>query len=417
MNPYLVIIIFFVIGEYCINLLVETLNLTRGAGVLPKEFEGYFDPQRYEKSQRYLRETTRFGIAKDSFFTLVTVAAIFAGGFNLVDRIARSLCGSRQGPVITGLVFAGMLIFAAQLLEIPFSLYRTFVIEERYGFNRTTLRTFIFDRIKSWMLLIVIGGGMFSATIWFFETFGSIAWLYSWIAVTAIQLFAVFIAPIAILPLFNKFSPLNEGELKDALESLARQENFAMKGVFTMDGSRRSTKSNAFFTGFGRYRRIALFDTLIAKHSVDELVSILAHEIGHYKKRHVVKNVVFSIGISGLMFYILSFFINNPGLFAAFRMEERSLYASLFFFGFLYTPINFIFSLAHNMLSRRYEYEADAFAVSAYKRPEAFIAALKKLTVENLSNLTPHPLKVFFHYSHPPVLLRIEAIKHSGGIS
>jgi len=216
---------------------------------------------------------------------------------------------------------------------------------------------------------------------------------------------------VVILPLFNKFVPLEEGELKQAIERYAAGENFKIKGVFKIDASRRSTKSNAFFTGFGRYRRIALFDTLIAKHSVGELVSVLAHEIGHYKKRHIVKNMGMSVISMGFMFFILSLFINNEGLFAAFKMEETSIYASIVFFGFLYTPISMGFSILSNFLSRRYEYEADAYAVSTYGKADAFITALKKMSVDNLSNLTPHPLKVFLHYSHPPILKRIQAIR------
>ena len=213
------------------------------------------------------------------------------------------------------------------------------------------------------------------------------------------------------MPLFNKFIPLEDGELKDAIKNYVKLQSFKMKGIFKMDASRRSTKSNAFFTGFGKYRRIVLFDTLIKKHTVDELVSVLAHEVGHYKKKDIIRRIAISILSSGLMFFILSFFINNKGLFAAFRMEETSIYASLFFFGFLYTPISLVFSIIANFFSRRYEYAADAFAVKTYKKPNAMILALKKLAVDNLSNLIPHPFKVFLHYSHPPVLRRIEVMR------
>ncbi|MCK4422619.1 MAG: M48 family metallopeptidase, partial [Candidatus Omnitrophica bacterium] len=223
--------------------------------------------------------------------------------------------------------------------------------------------------------------------------------------------FLMFIAPVVIMPLFNKFIPLEEGDLKKAIEDYACSQNFKMKGVFKMDGSKRSTKSNAFFTGFGKFRRIVLFDTLIERHSIDGLVSVLAHEIGHYKKKHIFQGMLISIITTGWMFFILSFFINNQGLFTAFKMQHISIYASLFFFGFLYTPINLIMSLLGSALSRKNEYEADAYAALTYKKPEAMIEALKKLSVDNLSNLTPHSLKVFFEYSHPPVLDRIRAIK------
>lgn len=311
----------------------------------------------------------------------------------------------------TGLIFAGVLLFASHLLLIPFSVYGTFVIEEKYGFNRTTPTTFVLDILKSWALVAVIGGIALAAVLWFFEKTGSWAWAYCWIAVTIFQIFVMFIAPVVIMPIFNKYTALEEGRLKEGIETYANSQGFKMKGVFTMDGSKRSTKSNAFFTGFGKFRRIVLFDTLIAKHTVEELVSILSHEMGHYKKKHVLKSVVISILTTGLMFYILSLFINNRELFAAFKMQEVSIYASLFFFGFLFSPIQMALSIFGNVLSRRHEYEADAYSVETYRKPESMITALKKLSVDNLSDLTPHPLQVFLSYSHPPVLERIQAIR------
>ena len=298
-----------------------------------------------------------------------------------------------------------------QLINIPFSVFHTFVIEEKYGFNKTTVKTFILDIIKGIILGVVIGGIAFSAIVWFFIKARTMAWIYCWGALTLFGLFLRFIAPVVIMPIFNKFIPLEDGELKTTLKNYANEQNFKMKGVFKIDGSRRSTKSNAFFTGFGRFRRIALFDTLIEKHTTDELVSVLAHEIGHYKKKHIIKSMIMSIVTTGLMFYILSLFLNNEGLFNAFKMENISVYASLVFFGFLYTPINMIFSVIGSVISRRHEYEADRFALTTYKKPEASINALKKLSMDNLSNLTPHPLKVFLDYSHPPVLQRIKAIR------
>ncbi len=296
-------------------------------------------------------------------------------------------------------------------MSLPFSVYSTFVIEEKYGFNKTTPKTFVLDILKGWLLGVVIGAPVFSAVLWFFGQTGPMAWAYCWGALTVIQIFLMFIAPVVIMPIFNKFIPLEDRELKEAIEEYAKKQDFKMKGVFSMDGSKRSTKSNAFFTGFGRFRRIVLFDTLISKHTTEELVSILAHEMGHYKKKHILKSMIISILSTGLMFYILSIFMNNSGLFMAFQMEHVSIYASLFFFGFLYAPIEMVLSIFGNMLSRRHEYEADAWAVRTYRRPQSMIAALKKLSVDNLSNLTPHPLKVFLSYSHPPVLERIRAIQ------
>ena len=411
MNAYLLFILAILIGSYILDVVVEILNIRHLKTELPEEFAGYYDAEKYQTAQRYLKENTRFGLITETLFTPLTIAFILLGGFNYVDALARSF---NLGPIPTGLVFTGILLFVSQLIHIPFSAYATFVIEEKYGFNRTTVKTFILDILKGWLLTALIGGIVFTVILWFFEKTGPWAWLYCWGAVTVIQLFLSFIAPVVIMPLFNKFIPLKESELKAAIEEYARAQAFKMKGVFTMDASKRSSKSNAFFTGFGRFRRIVLFDTLIEKQTVDELVSVLAHEMGHYRKKHILKSVLISIATTGLMFFIMSLFINNTGLFAAFRMEHTSIYASLLFFGFLYAPIEMVLSIAGTMLSRKHEYEADAYAATTYRKPEAMITALKKLSVDNLSNLTPHPLKVFLSYSHPPVLERIKAIRKQG---
>ena len=408
MNIYLIIILFIIIVDYFLDIVVDTLNVRHVTTDLPKEFEGYYDAEKYNKAQNYLKENTRFGIITDTITTPITLAFILLGGFNYVDQIAR---GFQFGPIPTGLVFAGMLMFASQVMSIPLSIYSTFVIEEKYGFNRTTVKTFILDILKSWLLTVIIGGIVLSLILWFFGKAGNLAWIYCWVAVVLFQIVLTFLAPVVIMPLFNKFYPLEDGELKTTIESYAKSQHFKMKGVFKMDASKRSTKSNAFFTGFGKFRRIVLFDTLIKKHTVDELVSILSHEMGHYKKKHILKSMLISIITTGLMFFILSLFINNQGLFSAFKMENTSIYASLIFFAFLYTPINTAISILGKILSRKYEYEADVYAVTTYRKPESMISALKKLTVDNLSNLTPHPLKVFLSYSHPPVLERIQSIR------
>ncbi len=408
MNFFLILILIIIVGDYILDLVVENLNVRNLQTELPREFEGSYDDMKYKKSQEYLRETTRFGIFIDSISTPLTIAFILLGGFNLVDQLARSF---NQNLIVTGLIFAGILMLASQLLSIPFSVYSTFVIEEKYGFNRTTPKTFILDILKGWVLTLILGGIIFSIILWFFDKVGSLAWVYCWLTVVIFQIVVTFFAPIIILPLFNKFHPLEDGELKTAIEQYAHEQQFKLKGIFKMDASKRSTKSNAFFTGFGKYRRIVLFDTLIENQTVEELLSILAHEMGHYKKKHILKSILISTGTTGIMFYILSLFLNNEELFAAFKMEHTSIYASLFFFGFLYTPISMIISIGSKILSRKHEYEADAYAAQTYKKPEAMISALKKLTVDNLSNLTPHPLKVFLSYSHPPVLERIQKLR------
>ncbi|MBW2171967.1 MAG: M48 family metallopeptidase [Deltaproteobacteria bacterium] len=363
MNIYLIVILFIIVGNYLLNAVVETANVRYAKTDLPKEYEGYYDADKYRQSQDYLKENTRFEITTDTIITPITVTFILVGGFNIVDGIAR---GFGLGPILTGLIFAGILLLALQLMTIPFSVYNTFIIEEKYGFNRTTPKTFILDILKSWLLAGLIGGIVFSVILWLFARAESWAWVYCWVVVVLFQIVLTFLAPVIILPLFNKFYPLEDGELKAAIEDYARSQRFKMKGIFKMDASKRSTKSNAFFTGFGKLRRIVLFDTLIKRHTT---------------------------------------------LFSAFKMQHTSIYASLFFFAFLYAPINLVISIFSNILSRRHEYEADAYAVSTYRRPESMISALKKLTVDNLSNLTPHPLKVFLTYGHPPVLERIRAIR------
>ncbi len=269
------------------------------------------------------------------------------------------------------------------------------------------------DLLKGLGLSAVIGGTVLSVVLWFFEYAGEYAWLYCWIATTLFTIFMQFIAPTWIMPLFNKFIPLEDGELRNAILSYADSVNFPLKNVFVMDGSKRSTKSNAFFTGFGKNKRIALFDTLIEKHTVGELVAVLAHEIGHYKKKHILQGMIISILHMGVVFYLLSIFLTHKGLFDAFYMEEMSIYAGLIFFGMLYSPIEMILSIFMQIFSRKNEYEADRFAAQTTAQPESMINALKKLSADNLSNLTPHPLYVFFNYSHPPTLERIRAIKNA----
>jgi STE24 endopeptidase len=336
MNWYLVFILAVIGAQFVLETVADWLNVRHVQEELPEEFEGYYDDEKYRTSQRYLRDTTYSDMFADTVKTAVVVTFILCGGFNYVDQAARSLGG---GTVVTGLVFAGILTAASRLMALPFAAYDTFVIEERYGFNKTTPATFLLDEVKVLFLTAALGGPLFALVLWFFEYAAGTAWLYCWGLVVAFEMVMVFVAPYVILPLFNKYEPLEEGELKSAIEAYARSQGFAMKGVFTMDGSKRSSKSNAFFTGFGRSRRIVLFDTLIARHSVEEIVAILAHEMGHYKKRHVLWSIVRAVAAAGVSFYLLSFFINNRGLFEAFQMEHVSVYAGLFFFGFLFATL------------------------------------------------------------------------------
>jgi STE24 endopeptidase len=311
---------------------------------------------------------------------------------------------------LNGLFYIGILLIGYSLITLPFSIYRTFVIEERFGFNRTTPRTFLVDRIKDLGLAALLDAALLSGILALFEYAGYHAWIYCWIAVTVFSLILQYVAPTWIMPLFNKFTQLEPGELKEAILNYARSVDFPIKNVFVMDGSKRSSKSNAFFTGFGRSKRIALFDTLIKNHTVPELIAVLAHEIGHHKKKHILQDTIINILHAGVLFFVLSIFLGSPGLYDAFYMEQQSIYSGILFFGLLYTPLEMVLSVIMHALSRKNEYEADRFAAETIQHPQHLIEALKKLHTGNLSNLMPHPFYVFLNYSHPPLLQRMRAI-------
>ncbi len=408
MNGYLLMILGILLLGYLLEQVVALLNLQSLKPQLPEEFLGVYDPEQYAKSQEYTRVTTRFSLVESTLSLLLTLMFILAGGFNWIDGLARSF-GLSSIP--TGLLFTGMLTLLSTVLNLPFSIYSTFVIEQKFGFNTTMVKTFILDGIKGLLLAVLLGGPLLAAILWFFETCGDVAWLYCWIAAVIFILVMQFLTPVLIMPLFNKFIPLAEGELKEAITQYAAGQRFAIQGIYTMDGSKRSTRVNAFFTGFGRFRRIVFFDTLIEKLSSAEIVAVLAHEMGHYKLKHIVSMMLLSLLQVGLLFFILSRFLGNQGLFAAFGMEYISVYAGLIFFGFLYAPISTLISIAFNAFSRRNEYQADRFAAESGGDGEALISGLKKLSVSNLANLTPHPFKVWLSHSHPPVLARIEALR------
>jgi len=413
MNIYAAIILITLLIGFILNIITDILNLNALRDELPEEFKDVYDPEKYRKSQEYARTNTRFGFMTTVFSLILTLAFWFSGGFNYLDQIVR---GFELHPIWTGLIYIGILILLKAALSLPFSIYSTFVIEERFGFNKTTPATFILDLLKGLFLSVAIGGPLLAGILAFFHFAGQFAWLYCWIGTVLFMLFVQYIAPNWIMPLFNKFTPLEEGDLKSAIEKYAESVRFPLKGIFVMDGSKRSTKSNAFFTGFGKNKRIALFDTLIKKNSVNELVAVLAHEIGHYKKKHIMKSMIISVLHTGVVFYLLSIFLTHQGLFHAFYMEQSSVYAGLIFFGMLYTPIELILSIFLHIFSRKNEYEADHFAATTVEESDSMIRALKNLSVDNLSNLTPHPFYVFLNYSHPPVLQRIEAIRATVGV-
>lgn len=408
MNIFAWIILLALIAGYLLDLVSNYFNLKALNKPLPEEFRDVYDEGRYAQSQAYTRTRTRFGLITASYGLVLLLVFWFAGGFNWLDGIVRSF---GFGEIVTGLLFIGFISMGNSLLTLPFSIWSTFVIEERFGFNKTTVGTFIKDRLKGLVLGVVIGVPILAGVLWFFMYAGDWAWLYAWATVVAFTLIMQYVAPTWIMPLFNKFEPLEDGELKEAIVNMSEKADFPLQGVYKIDGSRRSAKSNAFFTGFGKNKRIALYDTLIEKHTSDELVAVLAHEIGHYKKRHIVKGMAVSILHTGVMLLLLQLVLGAEGLYEAFYMEQVSVYAGLLFFGLLYTPVEMILSIFMQVLSRKHEFEADAFAVQATGEKNSMVSALKKLSADNLSNLTPHPFYVFLNYSHPPVLQRIRAIE------
>ncbi|MGA0369048.1 MAG: M48 family metallopeptidase [Kiritimatiellia bacterium] len=411
MNPYLVTVLVLLVGFTLFHLWIHALNLRAMEAEIPAEFQGVYDAASYAKSQQYLRESTQVDLMTQTLKTAVLVAFILCGGFAWIHRTASSLTDSM---VLQGLVFAGLLLGISTLWNLPFQIYDTFVLEEKYGFNKTTPAVFAMDQIKGLILAALLGAPLFAALIYFFQIAGGNAWWICWAVVTGFQLLLLYVAPVYILPLFNKFEPLEEGELRSSLEAYAQAQGFQLSGLYKIDGSKRSTRANAYFTGFGKNRRIALYDTLIEKHSREELVAILAHEVGHAKCRHIHKQLAIGIFSTAFLFWMLSQFIGQPGLYEAFGLPGTSplpLYAGLIFFSFLYTPVSTLLGVLTSILSRKFEYEADAFAVRTTQGAEALIQGLKKLSVDNLSNLTPHPWLVFLEYSHPPVLRRIEAMR------
>jgi STE24 endopeptidase len=408
MNIYAAIILATLLLDYFLNLIADLLNLNHLSGDLPEEFKGVYDAEAYAKSQDYTRVNTRFGFVTTSFNLILLLVFWFVGGFNYLDNLVRTW---NLHFIWTGLLYIGILILIKTILSLPFSIYATFVIEERFGFNKTTPKIFVLDLLKGLALSIIIGGPVTAGVLAIFKYLGPYAWLYCWGVVTLFSLFIQYIAPRWILPLFNKFEPLKDGELRESILKYVDSVKYPVKDITVMDGSKRSTKSNAFFTGFGKNKRIALFDTLINKHTIPEMVSVLAHEIGHFKKKHILINMCITILHMGIIFFLISIFLTQKGLFDAFYMEHMSIYTGLIFFGMLYSPVEMILSVFMQIISRKHEVQADRFAVETTNKSEAFISTLKKLSVHNLSNLRPHPFYAFLNYSHPPVLERIKTIR------
>lgn len=408
MNVYAILVLAALLLDWLLGIVADVLNLRALRPELPAEFKGVYDAETYAKSQEYTRVRTRFGWIPSTVHLASLLAFWFLGGFAWLDDAVVSLGWSE---LWTGLAFIGALVALRTLVGLPFAYWSTFVIEERFGFNRTTRATFFLDALKALLLTVVLAAPLLAAVLWLFETAGELAWLWCWGVVTAFMLLLQYLAPTWIFPLFNKFEPLEEGELRRKILAYAETVGFPLADLYVIDGSRRSTKANAFFTGFGKNKRVALFDTLIEKHEPDELVAVVAHEIGHFKKKHIVQGMVISILHTGVLFWLLAQVLTREGLYAAFGIEGTPIYAGLVFFSLVYVPVELVLGLLMQAFSRKNEYEADRYAAETTGEPETLATALRRLSADSLANLTPHPFYVALNHSHPPVLARIDALR------
>jgi len=403
------IFIGILVFNFILDSFLDYLNSKHFKDELPPELQDVYDVEEYKKSQDYKATNQKFSNITSLFSLSLTLAFFFLDGFRFVDDIARN---TSTNSIIIALVFFGIIMFASDIITTPFSYYKTFVIEERFGFNKTTIKTFFLDKIKGWFMLILIGGGILALIVWIYEFTGSNFWIYAWVVVAVFSIFMNMFYSRLIVPLFNKQKPLEEGELRNKISKYVNSVGFKLNKIFVIDGSKRSTKANAYFSGFGSEKRVTLYDTLINDLDENEIVAVLAHEVGHYKKKHIIFNLIISILLTGFTLFILSLLISNPLLSNALGVDIPSFHIGLIAFGLLYSPISGITGLIMNYISRVFEYQADDYAKTTFKG-EPLITSLKKLSKNNLSNLTPHPLYVFAHYSHPTLLQRIKNLRNN----
>jgi len=406
-NVIFFLILIIPVTGFIIERYLDYLNSLMWSDTLPEKLIGICDGEEYKKTQLYQKDNNRLSFWSSSFNLAVILIMIIAGGFALADNLARAIS---TNAVFISLIFFGIIGFTSDLINIPFSCYDTFVIEKMYGFNTMTVRTFITDHIKSWFIALLVGVPVLGLITWFYYRTGKNFWLYAWGLITLFSVFINFFYSELIVPLFNKQIPLPEGSLRTLIEEFSQKTGFRLKNIYIIDGSKRSTKANAYFSGFGPKKRIVLYDTLQKELSEEEIVAVLAHEIGHYKKKHVLLSLIISVLITGLMLFLLSIVVNSPSLSRALGSKIASFHLGLIVFGILYSPLSLIIGMLTNYISRKNEFAADRFVRENY-RPAVLALALKKLSVKNLSNMMPHPAYVFFHYSHPPLLKRLEKLE------
>ena len=402
-NSLFILLISIIIFNFIKDSFLDYLNSKHFKNKIPEIISDVYNKSKYLKSQEYKK--TQYEFSKFSrIFSLITILLFFyLDGFLIIDNLLRNYF---ESSILISLFFFGIIFFASEILNFPFSIYFTFVIEEKYGFNNTNLKTFITDKLKSWGLTILFGGGILSFIIFQFEMIGNKFWIIAWIFISGLSIIINGLYAQIIVPLFNKQSKLEEGELRTEIEKYAKKVGFDLSNIFVIDGSRRSTKANAYFSGFGKQKRVTLFDTLINKLTNSQIVAVIAHEIGHYKKNHIIFNLLFSFIQTGIMLYVLSLFVYQPVFSEALGISNHSFHIGLIAFSILYTPISEIFSLIFNLFSRKFEYQADEYAKKTFDG-KYLIEALKTLSKDSLSNLTPHPKYVWWHYSHPTLFERI----------
>ena len=409
----LALYLLFFFLEYFWELALSLLNLGhvhKNAEAVPEPFAGVIDRDTYARSVSYTVTRGRFGLAAGGFSAAALLAVVLSGSLGFVDDAARLLA---IHPYFQGIVVIAVVSLGFWVLALPFSLYSTFSIETRFGFNKTTPRLYVVDTLKGFAISAVIGFPVLIGLFWFMDKTGRFWWIWAFGAMSVFQIIMSILAPLVIAPLFNKFTPLSEGELKQAITALAGKLNFRTKGIFVVDSSKRSRHSNAYFTGLGRAKRIVLFDTLVASSTQEEILSVLAHEIGHEKKNHVKKGMLVSLGISLVGFWLISLLLPYVPLYQAFGFHRPSYHAILILLAFCSGPFTFFLQPLSSLWSRKHEYEADRFAVQGVGSAAGMISALLRLSRDNLSNLTPHPLYSFFHYSHPTLAERIAALQEA----